>query len=549
MILFNALCAITLWNLISSIFYLKNKPTKLTLYCGLIGYSGKKNFNKDKINLVMLCNSFERGRDSTGIYSPKNNLIKEADPAAKFLRAKPFEEDKFLIAHVRAKTIGANIAKNAHPFMEGNYVLAHNGTLKNHWALLRKNDLSYATHDVDSHVICSIINKEKNFNVLSEIDGAAALLINDTEKPDILYVFRNGERPLFKGLLDGGMYISSLKEPLELIGCKNIKEFKENYLYTIKDGMIQGTAKKIVNKPYSSPITPSTNTPVPINNWINRKYLGYNTPDAKDLFNIYLEFDRRNNYRFNDSDLTEGKEYLVLGVIPEENSVEVENDFGVRRKVNAYKFNRSDGYFTKDDYVKTRVKLVVTGNESKVAFEEETNGYIIKDYGNGTVNVLNLETNKKYDVLKSQLKRLDDLELEALGHNSVGDLFSNTNFLVQNPMIPQIPQSNNTDGDNELNFEEYYNRGEYEEESFKNEDDLEVESEEEEEDESFYDLNVNEEILINDLDNINIAAKDLVDYVTPLITSENLSTFKAKTIELDQTIGECLNKYHVTKIE
>ena len=85
MILFNALCAITLWNLISSIFYLKNKPTKLTLYCGLIGYSGKKNFNKDKINLVMLWNSFERGRDSTGIYSPKNNLIKEADPAAKFL--------------------------------------------------------------------------------------------------------------------------------------------------------------------------------------------------------------------------------------------------------------------------------------------------------------------------------------------------------------------------------------------------------------------------------------------------------------------------------
>ena len=57
------------------------------------------------------------------------------------------------------------------------------------------------------------------------------------------------------------------------------------------------------------------------------------------------------------------------------------------------------------------------------------------------------------------------------------------------------------------------------------------------------------EELVNDLENINIAAKDLVNYVTPLISSEQLSIFSTKTIELDQTIGECLNKYNVTKTE
>lgn len=505
--------------------------------CGLVGFSSKKNFNKDKINLLMLWNSFERGKDSTGIYSPKNNLIKEADPAAKFLRDKPFEEDNFLIAHVRAKTIGVNIAKNAHPFVEGNYVLAHNGTLKNHWGLLKKNDLKYCDHDVDSHVICSIINKERNFNVLSEIEGAAAFLIHDKEKPDILYVFRNGERPLFKGLLDGGMYISSLKEPLELIGCKVIKEFKENYLYTIKNGMIQGTAKKIVNKPYSAPIT----TPVVTN---SRKYIGYNMPDNEKLVGMYLTFESPSTYRFSDTDLTDQQEYLIIGFDKTSNSLEVVNDFGVSRFVNAYKFNRSDCYFTADDYVKTRSKLVVTKKESKTAFEEGDAGYVLKDYDNGTVSVLNLKTNTKYDVLKSLLVRLTNNELEDLGHKPVADLFTNVNFLMQNPLVPQTNSSLNG-GDDIPDFDDYFNRGEYEEESFT----PETEEEEEEEEEEFYDLNVNEQELVNDLDNINIAAKDLVDYVTPLISSDDLSTFKAKTIELDQTIGECLNKYNVTKTE
>lgn len=506
--------------------------------CGLVGYSSKKNFNKDKINLLMVWNSFERGKDSTGIYSPKNNLIKEADPATKFLINKPFEEDNFLIAHVRAKTIGVNVAKNAHPFMEGNYVLAHNGTLKNHWALLRKNDLLFATHDVDSHVICSIINKERNFNVLSEIEGAAAFLIHDKEKPDVLYVFRNNERPLFKGLLDGGMYISSLKEPLELIGCKVIKEFKENYLYTIKEGMIQGTPKKIVNKPYSAPIT--TNV---ISNFNDRKYIGYNMPDNEKLVGINLIFESNNNYRFTDSDLTNGKEYLIIGYDKTSNSLEIVNDYGVTRLVNAYKFNRSDCYFTKDDYVKTRSKLVVTNKESKVAFEEGDIGFILKDYDNGTVSVLNLKTNTKYDVLKSLLIRLTNVELEHLGHKPVADLFSNTNFLMRNPMVPVNNNSLN-DGDNTPDPDDYFNRGEFEEESF------EPETEEDEEDEEeFYDLNVNEEELVNDLENINIAAKDLINFVVPFIPSDETSVFRCKNIELDQVIGECLNKYNVTKTE
>ena len=53
-----------------------NKQKTNRLYCGLIGFSGKTNFDKEKINLLMLWNSFERGKDATGIYTPKNGLVK-----------------------------------------------------------------------------------------------------------------------------------------------------------------------------------------------------------------------------------------------------------------------------------------------------------------------------------------------------------------------------------------------------------------------------------------------------------------------------------------
>lgn len=216
--------------------------------CGLIGYSGKDPFDVDKIKVLMLWNGFERGVDSTGLYSPENGLSKSLLKSSKFL-ANPKENiikpDTLFIGHVRATTVGGTSLKNAHPFKRGNYILAHNGTLKNHWNLLNKNDISFSDYMVDSDILCGIIAKNNSFNVLREIDGAAALLITDTDKSDVLYVYRNNERPLYKGYINGNMYISSIEDSLKYIGCINIKEFKETFMYTIKNGSIEGVPLKI----------------------------------------------------------------------------------------------------------------------------------------------------------------------------------------------------------------------------------------------------------------------------------------------------------------
>ena len=499
MILFNLLCAITLWNLFSSIFYLKNKQKKAIFYCGIIGYSGKTPFDKEKVNLLMIWNSLERGKDSTGIYSPKNGLIKEAENATKFLTTKTFEEDNMLIAHVRAKTVGVNSAKNAHPFLEDNICLVHNGTLKNHYPLLRKYDLNYQYHDVDSHIMCSIISKEKNFKVLSEINGAAAVLIHDTNNPDVMYAFRNSERPLFKGSYDGNMYISSIAESLSVIGCKNIKEFKENYLYTIVNGLIQGSPRKIASKPYSPVITTNTN-------------MHNITP--KQLFGYMLKYDTQHfnsNYKRN---LTFGNEYRVIGYT--QHMVIVVDDEGKELEIGPYAFAREESYFTKGDYVKSRVTLSPTSKKDSIAIEVGSVCMVTKDFENGKVKVLDLKTNQYWDVENHFLKKLTQLE--------VADILDPTENLSLNFMdsfdITKNPNNNPTE-----------------------EEDLELD---EEDDSDYYDMQVNEDKLVNDFENIAIAVKDFNDFVKDIIPEDKEVEYKTKKGELDDTINECLSFYNIT---
>lgn len=217
-------------------------------FCGLIGFSGKGNYNIDKIKLIMLWNSVERGKDATGIFTPTTGVIKDNDPAGRFFYGKEIEKlqpDHTMIAHVRAKTIGVNSAKNAHPFEYEETVLAHNGTLTDVYNLGLKYDMKANDWDVDSQVLANAINKafEKNnanpfFDVIGEYKGAAALLFYN-KSTDCLYAYHDKERPLFHGWdIDGNMYISSIEDSLKAAQCFAITSFDINKVYCIKDGDI-----------------------------------------------------------------------------------------------------------------------------------------------------------------------------------------------------------------------------------------------------------------------------------------------------------------------
>lgn len=512
MILFNVLGALIMWNLIGSIFYLKNNQKPNRLYCGLIGFSGKTNFDKEKINLLMLWNSFERGKDATGIYTPKNGLIKNAKPATEFLVNTPFEEDTLLIAHVRAKTIGFNNDKNAHPFNEENVVLAHNGTLKNHLDLLKKYKLEWNHYDVDSHIICGIMAKEKNFKVLTEIEGAAAMLMHDKYNPKIMYVFRNGDRELFKGYYDGNLYISSIAKSLELIGCKNIKEFKENYLYTIVDGLIQGTAKRIVNKPYNPP-KPS--------------YVNNNIPSPDKLLGIMLEFDQFNMIR-QFPNLTYKKEYKVIGFDKSKYTINILDDNENQVTLPTHYFNRMEAYFTINDTVKSRCNIVLKADKNQIIITKDQNCFITKDYMNGYVELINLDTNLIYDLHKCYLKKLSLKELNDLDYSN-----------QENEPLNCALQFG--EGFNKFMVSNVNNKFNQQEEE---EEDLQTE---EEDDDAYYDMSINEAKFVADLENIKKSSDEFIEFINTavVIPDDEIINYKQLKMTLSMHIDEVIEFYNV----
>lgn len=228
---------IIIWNLISSIFFYRKKKF---LYCGLIGFSGnsEKKLNVDKMKLLIL-NNQERGKDSLGFYTPENGIYKEIGKPDEQMGGAKFAlpESSTFIGHVRAATVGDVTKVNAHPFQYGNIVLAMNGTLTNHYALASEYELFAMDYQVDTQIIAAIIAKTQSKDVLSKMQGPCALLYTDTTSGK-MYAFTNGGRTLFRGVIDGCMYISSIENSLKVIGCLNVKPFKDDYLYELDNGKV-----------------------------------------------------------------------------------------------------------------------------------------------------------------------------------------------------------------------------------------------------------------------------------------------------------------------
>ncbi len=254
------------------------KPKHNTLNCGLFGWSGKdtRKFNKDKFDKLGMLN-VERGKSSCGISFDGD--IQIGTDSTKFyydfIVDREIKPKRFpvVIGHTRQASNGTVNVYNAHPFGFGDnendfiFIGAHNGTLKNHKELAKKYEIEESVENsyfdkfdkeitikrdkIDSELLLEIIYTHKNFKVLSEYIGGAALTFTDTTNPNILYLFKGKskdwpssshettERPLFVYIENkNSMYYSSLEESLRTIGGNdyNIIDIEPNTVYKITDG-------------------------------------------------------------------------------------------------------------------------------------------------------------------------------------------------------------------------------------------------------------------------------------------------------------------------
>ncbi len=188
--------------------------------CGLVGVAGNLKPHHYQIFRDLLLYDMVRGYDSTGIATMdlKGGIrtfkamgtpdkLFGAFKGDLFTNAKGKNKDgivkgkyKVLMGHNRWATVGDLVVGNAHPFIEGSIVGAHNGTLRDYVDLI-----GHDTKPVDSQALFSHINEKGIVDAWGNFRGAAAITYMDSQD-GTLNIVRNDERPL-EFYMDGDVII------------------------------------------------------------------------------------------------------------------------------------------------------------------------------------------------------------------------------------------------------------------------------------------------------------------------------------------------------
>lgn len=229
--------------------------------CGLLAGSGDL---KPEVITALGCMNVSRGKDSAGIGWQDGDRVTFEKVAAHPLAAFPITLKKAIrkaaasgvcIGHTRAATQGKVTARNAHPFMVDGILFAHNGIIQN--------DEKFGKFQVDSESLIFGI-KRRDF---SKYVGSIALVWIEGGK---LYAYRKGN-PLYRGLLDGGLYLASERSFLERVRCKKIQELPEGTLLCFDKGKLLTSKRIPQNRVYPDNalevIRPSTSYTPDMTNW------------------------------------------------------------------------------------------------------------------------------------------------------------------------------------------------------------------------------------------------------------------------------------------
>lgn len=204
--------------------------------CGIVGMvatfeNGFTYKHKDVFSNLLWLDTL-RGDDSTGIFGVNKygnvKYAKDIKNGPQFLETtecKDILSDIYLngrciVGHNRKATRGFITDENAHPFVEGDKILVHNGTLVNH------KELTENKVEVDSHAILHSIVERGYQKTFEEIQGAFALAWYDTKEKK-LHLARNSERPLWIANTPGAWIFASEKEMLEFVLERNKIEVKD----------------------------------------------------------------------------------------------------------------------------------------------------------------------------------------------------------------------------------------------------------------------------------------------------------------------------------
>lgn len=177
-----------------------------------------------------------RGADATGTISIGNegsfSIMKDNVDgswfSSSFIDSKSdkalYSMGRAVIGHNRAKTIGQNVAENAHPFVvDDSFAMVHNGTLRNHHLIKATTVDSEAL----AHLFKEAMDEEDYGKAMQEalwkVEGALACVWYDQKRNQLGFI-RNSQRPLSIIKTDKGFLIASEADmAVWIAGRNNIK--------------------------------------------------------------------------------------------------------------------------------------------------------------------------------------------------------------------------------------------------------------------------------------------------------------------------------------
>lgn len=191
--------------------------------CGIVGFIGK--IDAKKILLNGLKKLEYRGYDSVGLslynnYDSRFDIFKDTGRVSSL---ENFLVDKRTstcgIGHTRWATHGKVTKENAHPHVSssGRFIIVHNGVIENSEEIQRQYIQNYnLKSETDTEIIAHLIEVFSNrlvvdnaiITALKLLKGSYALLVLDTENPDVIYAAKN-RSPLLIGTSNEGTTIAS----------------------------------------------------------------------------------------------------------------------------------------------------------------------------------------------------------------------------------------------------------------------------------------------------------------------------------------------------